>query len=62
MNFLYPNVPGIFKGITMGQVNNGIWPPNIPRGDVYSDEMRVWSHFFLPESYSHLETPFQGNI
>lgn len=46
----------------MEQVNNGIWPPNIPCGGVHSDEMRVWSHSFLSESHSHLETLFQGNI
>lgn len=42
--------PGIFKGVTMGQVNKDVWHPNSPHGDVFSDERRVWSHSFLPES------------
>lgn len=62
VNFPYPNVPEIFKGVTMEQVTNGIWSPNIPHGGMYSDEMRFWSHSLLPESHSHLETLFQGNI
>lgn len=48
--------------MTAWQISSDIWHPNIPHDGAYSDELQIWNYSFLPESYSHLATLFQGSI